>query len=88
MICYRDMTFCPYWEQCESGPSCERRLTGEVVEKAQALGLPICTWYDKEDPYWRPDCWEMIRREVAKETCPSPACAIVALTEVHKKEHT
>ncbi len=51
MICYRDMTFCPFFG-CVSAGSCPRALTDDVRELARAAGLPICQFVD------RPDCWE------------------------------
>lgn len=42
MICYLDMTFCPYWEKCTKAQNCARALTQDVIEQAKMLGLPIC----------------------------------------------
>jgi len=49
MICYRDMTFCPFWEECKEGETCHRALTKEIQYKADKLSLPICTFVDKPD---------------------------------------
>jgi hypothetical protein len=35
MICYRDMTFCPFWRDCAKGETCPRALTDEVRESAR-----------------------------------------------------
>lgn len=32
MICYRDMTYCPYYTDCAHGDSCHRALTQEVMD--------------------------------------------------------
>jgi hypothetical protein len=55
MMCYKDMTFCPFWEDCASAKGCSRPLTPEVRIQADMwwgkAGAPICTYADK------PDCW-------------------------------
>jgi hypothetical protein len=57
MICYRDMTFCPFWENCKNAEDCHRPLTEEVENKAKEWwgkeGAPICV-YVKE-----PNCYEV-----------------------------
>ena len=50
MICYKDMTFCSFYEDCDD-KDCSRALTQEVRDKADKLGLPICQFMEK------PDCW-------------------------------
>lgn len=30
MICYKDMTFCPFWRDCADAADCHRPLTDEV----------------------------------------------------------
>jgi hypothetical protein len=35
MICYRDRTWCPFYETCNTGATCNRSLTPEVKEAAQ-----------------------------------------------------
>lgn len=51
MICYRDMTFCPFWKECKDGKGCDRALTPEVKKKAVEwfgkYGAPICRYVDK-----------------------------------------
>jgi hypothetical protein len=39
MMNFRDMTFCPFHEQCHL--PCERALTNEVRKKAEELGEPV-----------------------------------------------
>ena len=57
MICYRDMTFCNFWWDCEEGLNCDRALTPKVRVKAEEFGLPICQFVDK------PDCWIKMKIE-------------------------
>lgn len=52
MICYRDMTFCPYHEDCAEAKNCSRPLTEDVRERADRIGLPIAQFQVK------PGCWE------------------------------
>jgi len=51
MICYRDMTFCPFHNDCLSGKDCPRSLTEEVRRGAEAWwgkdDAPICVYADK-----------------------------------------
>ena len=55
MICYRDMTFCTYYEDCENAKDCHRPLTPEVYEAAVrwwgGVDAPISQFSDK------PGCW-------------------------------
>lgn len=50
MIHYRDMTFCEAYKVCQDGATCERALTGEVIEAANKWwggeGAPICKFID------------------------------------------
>lgn len=41
MLSFRDMTFCPFWENCEAAEECSRPLTIAVAAKAKEAGLPI-----------------------------------------------
>ena len=57
MFCYRDMTFCTFWEDCALGKDCFRALTPKVREEAEkwakAAGLksaPICQYDTKSEP--------------------------------------
>jgi len=49
MICYRDMTFCPFWKDCIEGKECGRAITQEVIDKSRAIGLPISKFLEKPD---------------------------------------
>lgn len=59
---YRDMTFCPFNEDCKQSPdnggSCERALTDHVMNNAKLWwkgdNPPICMYAN------RPDCHESI----------------------------
>ena len=42
MMCYKDMTFCPFHEECAEKP-CPRALTEEVIKDAEK-------WWGKENP--------------------------------------
>ena len=58
MICYRDMTFCPFYSDCSSSSECGRALTPEVVRQAHKWwgdeSAPIAQYGDK------PECWKEI----------------------------
>ena len=47
MLCYKDMTFCSYYESCRNGVICDRTLTEEVVEAARKTGLNISAFMSK-----------------------------------------
>ena len=55
MMCYKDMTFCPY-DECANFNSCVRALTDLVQAKARAwwgsTDAPICIYGEQ------PDCFE------------------------------
>ena len=36
MMCYKDMTFCPFFGDCAKRDTCHRPLTAEVIIAAQA----------------------------------------------------
>jgi len=50
-ICYRDTTYCPYFDTCVDGGDCTRALTEAVEEAAEEFGLPICQWVEEPDCY-------------------------------------
>ena len=67
MICFRDMTFCPFYEDCAKAKDCNRPLTEEVERQAfewwGSDDAPIAQWTEK------PDChvkkkkpWEFWKR--------------------------
>ena len=53
MMCCRDMTFCPFWEDCGKAKDCHRPFTTEVEAAAKAWwggnedGTPICVFGSK-----------------------------------------
>ena len=56
---YRDMTFCPYYQECDNQQwnknlLCVRALTPQVKERAKKSGLPICRFEG------HPKCFERI----------------------------
>lgn len=50
-ICYRDMIFCPFYEDCADAKECHRPLTPEVRKKAKQWwgreGAPIDQYMSK-----------------------------------------
>jgi hypothetical protein len=60
MLCYKDITFCRYYQNCKKGKDCFRALTSEVKEKAQKWWslengeAPICEFAEE------PECYELI----------------------------
>ena len=51
-MCYRDMTFCPFYKDCAKQSDCHRPYTPEVAELAEVHGMPVCLYVNK------PGCWE------------------------------
>ena len=51
MICYKDMTFCPFYEGCIDRTKCGRAETPEIIEGAQKMGLPISVFAEKPECY-------------------------------------
>ena len=41
MLCFKDRTFCPFYDKCVYNKDCERALTPEIWEQAEKAGLPI-----------------------------------------------
>jgi hypothetical protein len=56
MICYRDRTFCPFYDECKHGETCPAALTPKVKEDAEKWwgkpDAPIAYYVDK------PECFE------------------------------
>ena len=56
MMCYKDMTFCPYYPLCKDGLSCPRALTDQVYADA------VHWWGDSQPPIMRyaetPECFK------------------------------
>lgn len=73
MFCYRDMTFCPYHENCLDSKDCHRALTDEVKEKAKKWWgsskgePPICVFAEE------PECFRT-SKSVAKRLKCMKAC--------------
>lgn len=63
MLCYKGMTFCPFWLVCSKGPSCDRALTNAVLKAAEEWWAgeegepPIAKFAEK------PDCFK-------EDVCP------------------
>lgn len=53
MICYRDMTFCPFYIDCAHAAACERALSPDIVLAAAEFDLPIAQYSEK------PHCHEV-----------------------------
>lgn len=56
VLCYHDMTFCRFWEECSDGKECGRRLTEGVIQDSNRLGLLICQFSEK------PRCFKTIKK--------------------------
>jgi hypothetical protein len=54
MICYKDKTFCSYFQDCAHRKECKDKLTHGVKSAAERTGLLISQWSEK------PGCWERI----------------------------
>jgi len=52
VICYRDMTFCPFSDDCEDGNECPRAITVDVQEGAERHNLPLSRFVSE------PDCFK------------------------------
>jgi len=52
-MCYKDMTFCPFYESCSHGKKCKRALTQDVIDAAAKwfgkAGAPIAEFCEKPD---------------------------------------
>jgi len=53
MICYRDRTYCPFYEGCAKGQECYMALTPQVREAAikwwGSEDAPICQYVNKPE---------------------------------------
>lgn len=49
MICYKDKTFCSFYDECQDRANCFRALTDIIKENAQKIGMPISQFVDKPD---------------------------------------
>jgi hypothetical protein len=57
MMCYKDMTFCPFYDKCRDGKSCDRALTDKVVADSVRYDMPISRFVNQ------PDCFMEITNE-------------------------
>ena len=56
MMCYKGMTFCPFYLECKNGNDCKSALTSKVEEDAKK-------WWGKDNPpisvyLDKPDCFK------------------------------
>ena len=51
MMCYKDMTFCPYYKDCKDADKCQRPLTEKVKQDAERWmkDAPICQFAGKPE---------------------------------------
>lgn len=58
MFCYKDMTFCDFYNECSDGIDCNRALTPEVKISAKkwwgSNDYPICLFRP------RPECFKVL----------------------------
>lgn len=51
MLCFRDMTFCQFHEDCADAKICHRPLTAEVLAAAEkwwgSENVPICQFAER-----------------------------------------
>jgi len=47
MMCYRDITYCGFYEDCANGGPCPRALTQEVLNYAEKYGFWISQFIHK-----------------------------------------
>lgn len=75
MICYRDMTFCPFYSDCAKAKDCHRPLTPEVKAAADKWwgkeGAPIARWAAK------PECHETNIRSGSEQSERNGNCAAI-----------
>jgi len=58
-----DITWCPYWRDCWQADICGRKLTPDVLARAESAGVvlsrflekPPCFFYDKPLDYKEPE---------------------------------
>ena len=51
MMCYKDMTFCTFYQKCTDASKCGRALTDRVKLAAQQFNMPVSIFGDKPDCY-------------------------------------
>lgn len=57
MMCYKDKTYCPFWDSCLAGQECPDALTPDVELAANEFGLPISI---EMEP---PECYQKETKE-------------------------
>ena len=57
MMCYKDKTFCTYYETCQDGKDCFRALTVAVRSEAGSFNMAIAQFTDK------PECYKELEDE-------------------------
>ena len=63
MLCYKDKTFCTYYETCAASEECTRKATPELLDEALAFGLPVAVYGEK------PSCFQYdMKPELQEET--------------------
>ena len=61
MICYRDRTYCRFYMDCDNAQECDRKLTENIWQHAEKIGLPICQFMSK------PQCHITLEERLEKE---------------------
>jgi hypothetical protein len=56
MICYRDMTFCGFYLECEEGEDCGRAMTDKIIDEANAIHLPIASYLGAPECFKEKGC--------------------------------
>lgn len=65
MMCYKDKTFCTFYEKCTNGKECNRALTPIVQQQAEKW------WGNKDVPInvysTKPECFKEIKNKQNEE---------------------
>ena len=51
-MCYKDMTFCKFYENCKDKETCERVLTNKDKSIILTYEIPVCYFME------RPECFK------------------------------
>lgn len=54
-MCYKDRSWCSYYQTCTNAPGCDRAMTEKDFELARDLNLPISWMIDKPSCYKEED---------------------------------
>lgn len=79
MVRFKDMTFCPFWEECKDGEKCDRALTDRVREQASEWWsgfmsddpAPIACYTE------RPRCFTGQLNKRPDVACPDCECELI-----------